>query len=134
MAGSDGEVKSLKLPWQLAHSPWGWLASATKKVPDVVCGRVWKPLNGALVVIGYLAMPIHTKLLSWQLEQLPVTPAWICAAVGTGFKKPLPGGRLGATPAISPDGVLPAWQLSQVVEVGRCELLPGAVLGGITTI
>ena len=29
-AGREGEVKSLKLPWQLEHSPWGCVASATK--------------------------------------------------------------------------------------------------------
>ena len=86
------------------------------------------------MVIGYLDTLIHTMLLSWQAAQLPLTPAWICAAVGAGFRKPLPGALALATPAIKPDGVLPAWQLSQVVEVGRCELLPGELLGGITTI
>jgi hypothetical protein len=55
-------------------------------------------------------------------------------AVGAGFKKPLPGAVCVATPGISPDGVVPAWQLSQVVEVGKCEPLPGALLGGMTTI
>ena len=29
-------------------------------------------------------------------------------------------------------GVLPAWQFSQVLEVGRCEVAPTGELGGIT--
>ena len=54
-------MKSLKLPWQFEQSPVkGCLASATKKVPEVDCGLVWKPLNGAAVVIGYWFMLIHT--------------------------------------------------------------------------
>ena len=61
LAGFDGAVKSLKLAWQFEQSPVvGCLLSATKKVPDVACGRVWKPLNGAVVVIGYWPMLIHT--------------------------------------------------------------------------
>jgi hypothetical protein len=53
-AGVALAVKSFKLEWQLEHSPvLGCEASATWKVPAVACGRVWKPLNGALVVIGY---------------------------------------------------------------------------------
>jgi hypothetical protein len=55
-------------------------------------------------------------------------------AVGAGNLKPLPGTLLLATPAIRPDGVLLAWQLSQVVEVGRCELLAGKLVDGMTTI
>ena len=85
------------------------------------------------MVIGYWSTPIHTRLLSWQLLQLPVTPAWIMAAVGAGSLKPVPGALRVATPGTRAEGVLPAWQLSQVVEVGRCELAPGVVLGGITT-
>lgn len=61
LAGLDGAVKSLKLAWQFEQSPVsGCLASATKKVPEVACGLVWKPLNGAAVVIGYWFMLIHT--------------------------------------------------------------------------
>ena len=61
LAGFDGAVKSLKLAWQFEQSPVaGCLASATKKVPATVCGLVWKPLNGAAVVIGYWPMLIHT--------------------------------------------------------------------------
>ena len=54
LAGLEGAVKSLKLAWQFEQSPVaGCLASATKKVPATVCGRVWKPLKGAAVVMGY---------------------------------------------------------------------------------
>ena len=67
IVGGTGLVK-------VEHSPFGWEASATKKVPLLVCGRVWKPVNGALVVIGYLPIPIHTKLVSWQDAQLLLTP------------------------------------------------------------
>lgn len=84
MAGTEGPLKLLKLLWQLEHSPGGWLASATKKVPALAWGRVWNPVYGALVVMGYLDMPTHTKLVSWQLAQLPLTPVWIIEAVGTG--------------------------------------------------
>ena len=46
-------VKSLVV-WQSEHSPpLGCDASTTLKPVAVACGRVWKPLNGALVVIGY---------------------------------------------------------------------------------
>ena len=91
-------------------------------------------MKGAARVMGYLSTPIHTILVSWQLLQLPFTPAWIMAAVGAGFMKPLPGAVLLATAGIKPLGVLPAWQLSQVVEVGRCALLLAKLLGGMTTI
>ena len=61
LAGLEGEVKSLKLAWQFEQSPVvGCLLSATKKVPAVACGRVWKPLNGAAVLMGYWPMLIHT--------------------------------------------------------------------------
>ena len=61
LAGLDGAVKSLKLAWQFEQSPVvGCLLSATKKLPDVACGRVWKPLKGAAVVIGYCDMLIQT--------------------------------------------------------------------------
>jgi len=33
-------------------------------------------------------------LASWQLEQLPVTPLWICTLVGAGVAKALPGALL----------------------------------------
>ena len=110
------------------------MASATKYVPEKFCGRVWNPLNGVLVVIGYCDIPIHTALVSWQLEQLPVTPAWIIAAVGAGVRKPLPGAVLSATAGTSVLGVEPRWQLSHLVELGTWEPDPGAPSGGITTI
>jgi hypothetical protein len=59
--GMEGAVKSVNPPWQFEHSPVvGCLESATKNCPLTLCGRVWKPLNGALVVIGYCPMLIHT--------------------------------------------------------------------------
>ena len=61
-------------------------------------------------------------------------PAWIIAAVGTGVRKPEPGALLVATPGTSAAGVAPRWQLSHLVEVGRCEPTPLGELGGITTI
>jgi hypothetical protein len=39
--------------------------------------------------------------------------------VGVGVKKPLPGVDRVDTPGTKAAGVLPRWQLSQVVEVGR---------------
>ena len=86
------------------------------------------------MVIGYWPMLIHTALVSWQLEQLPVTPLWIIAAVGAGLRKALPGALLVATPDTNALGVLPRWQLSHLVELGRCEPAPLAPRGGMTTI
>jgi hypothetical protein len=78
-------------------------------------------------------MLIHSILVSWQLEQLPVMPLWIMVLVGAGNMKPLPGAARVATPATSPLGVLPKWQLSQVVPDAMCEPTPGVAEGGITT-
>jgi hypothetical protein len=65
LAGMPLALKSMKLPWQLEQSPVvECLLSATKNWPAVVCGRVWKPLNGAVFVIGYCDMLIHTALVS----------------------------------------------------------------------
>jgi len=86
------------------------------------------------VVIGYWPMLIHTALVSWQLEQLPVTPLWIIAAVGAGLRKALPGALLVATAGTNALGVLPRWQFSHLVELGRCEPAPLAPRGGMTTI
>ena len=36
-------------------------------------------------------MPIQTKPVSWQPEQPPLTPAWICKLLGEGVPKPVPG-------------------------------------------
>ena len=48
--------------------------------------------------------------------------------------KPVPGpAALAALPGTNPVGALAWWQLSQLVEVGRCELDPGPLVEGITT-
>jgi hypothetical protein len=61
LAGIEGAVKSVNPPWQLEHSPVvGCSVSFTKNCPATLCGLVWKPLKGALVVIGYWPMLIHT--------------------------------------------------------------------------
>ena len=78
-------------------------------------------------------MPIQTKLLSWQLEQLPVMPVWICAVVGAGVAKAVPGAFLVAAAAIRPGGTVARWQVAQVVLDGMCELAPTGVVGGIAT-
>ena len=77
-------------------------------------------------------MPIHTELASWQPEQLLVTPAWICAVVGAGVAKAVPGAVLVALAAISPLTLasVPAWQLSHVVLDGMCEFAPIGMVGG----
>jgi hypothetical protein len=60
-------------------------------------------------------------------------PVWICPVVGTGVAKSVPGAVLVALAAIEPPGVLPRWQVSQVVDDGMCELVPAGEVGGITT-
>ena len=71
--------------WHSEQSPAdGWLASATLNVLAAARGREWKPVYCALLFLivgamGYTLMPIHTLLVSWQLEQPLVTPLWICA-------------------------------------------------------
>ena len=77
-------------------------------------------------------MLIQTMLVSWQDAQAPVTPAWIMDAVGAGVMNPLPGVERVATAGTKAAGVLPKWQFSHVVEVGRCEPVPDAANGGIT--
>jgi hypothetical protein len=52
-------------------------------------------------------MPIHTELDSWQPEHPLVMPAWICAVVGAGVAKAVPGAALVALAAICPTGRLP---------------------------
>ena len=57
---------------------------------------------------------------SWQLLQAPVAPAWIMAAVGGAFlKRVLPAAVVPALAAMTVLGVLPRWQLSQRLVVGR---------------
>src|ERR1700676_4570118 len=79
-------------------------------------------------------MLIHTSLLSWQFEQPLVTPAWICAVVGTGIAHLLPGALAAAFAAMDPAGIEPMWQVSQVVTDGMCEPAPAGEVGGITMI
>jgi hypothetical protein len=50
-------------------------------------------------------MLIHTWPLSWQLEQPPVMPAWICAVVGTGVANLVPGAVTVAFAGTSPAGI-----------------------------
>ena len=76
-------------------------------------------------------MPSQTLPASWQVEHPLVMPAWIIAAVGGGVMKPLPGTLL--APRINVVGRLPRWQLSHLVELGMCEVAPGALDDGMTT-
>ena len=59
---------------------------------------------------------------------------WICAFVGAGVAKELPGTPFVADAGISPAGVVPRWQVSQVVDDGMCELAPTGDVGGMTMI
>ena len=79
-------------------------------------------------------MPIHTKFESWQLEQPLVTPVWICAVVGMGVANRLPGVERVVVAATLPDGTVPRWQVSQVVDDGMCEVAPTGDVAGITMI
>src|ERR1700674_5494019 len=79
-------------------------------------------------------MLIHTSALSWQLEQPLVTPAWICAVVGTGVANFDPGAVMVAFAGTNPAGIEPTWQLSHAVADGMCELAPTGEVGGITMI
>ena len=78
-------------------------------------------------------MPIHTALVSWQALQPEVMPEWICTPVGAGFWNSVPGAVLVADAAIRPDGVVPRWQVSQVVDEGMCELAPTGEVAGMPT-
>ena len=73
-------------------------------------------------------------MLSWQFEQPLVIPVWIMDAVGAGLRKALPGALLVATPGTRVVGVVPRWQDSHLVELGRCELAPAGEVGGMTMI
>ena len=79
-------------------------------------------------------MPIHTKLESWQFEHPLVMPVWICAVVGAGVAKRVPGADFVATAATVPAGTVPRWQVSQVDDDGMCEVAPTGDVAGITTI
>ena len=61
-------------------------------------------------------------------------PVWICAVVGAGLWKPLPGVVAVALAGISPAGVEPRWHVSHVVDDGMCEPAPTGEVGGITMI
>lgn len=79
-------------------------------------------------------MPIQTAPVSWQDEQPPVTPLWICAPVGAGVAKPVPGGAFVAEAGSTPAGTLARWQLSQEVPLGMCDPGPDGDVGGMPTI
>ena len=78
-------------------------------------------------------MPIQTELVSWQAEQPELTPLWICALVGAGLAKAVPGAVRVADAAISPPGTLARWQVSHVVDDGMCEPAPIGLVGGMPT-
>ena len=61
-------------------------------------------------------------------------PVWICAVVGAGVAKAVPGAVLIAPAGIIPPGVEARWQLSQVVDDGMCELTPTGAVAGMTMI
>ena len=81
-------------------------------------------------------MPIHTEFASWQPAQPLETPLWICAVVGAGVAKRLPGTLLVAEAGTRPGTLasVPRWQLSHVVEEGMCELEPIGLVAGMTMI
>jgi hypothetical protein len=72
---------------------------------------------------------------SWQLVQLLVFElAWILADSGGLVRKPVvPMAGVLALNGIRPAGMLPRWQLSQVVEDGMWAEAPKALLCGMTT-
>jgi hypothetical protein len=72
-------------------------------------------------------------LVSWQLEQPPVTPEWVWVVLGGELRKPLLGAACGALPGTKDDGMAPLWQFSQVVELGMWLLLLAVAVGGMTT-
>src|SRR5258706_5224027 len=78
-------------------------------------------------------MPIHTKFVSWQPEHPPVTPEWICAVVGIGVANAVPGAVLVDEAGTMAPGVVPRWQVSQVVDDGMCDVTPTGVVCGMTT-
>jgi hypothetical protein len=61
-------------------------------------------------------------------------PLWIMAVVGIGVAKALPGAVLVAFAGTRPDGIEPAWQVSQAVVDGTCDVRPTGEVGGMTTI
>ena len=61
-------------------------------------------------------------------------PVWICVVVGAGVANSVPGAVLVADAGTMPAGVVPRWQVSQVVLDGMCEFTPTGEVGGMTTI
>jgi hypothetical protein len=59
---------------------------------------------------------------------------WIIAVVGIGVAKAVPGAVLVAFAGTRPAGMEPAWQASQAVAEGMCEVRPTGEVGGMTTI
>jgi hypothetical protein len=78
-------------------------------------------------------MPIQTMLLSWQLEQPAVMPEWICAPLGAGEAKAVPGAVRVALAGMRPLGVLARWQDSQLVPLGMWLEAPAGLVGGMPT-
>ena len=79
-------------------------------------------------------MPSQPTEKSWQVEQPPVIPVWIMLAEGAGRRNPeLPTTRVELAGTVA-EGTLPAWHVSQVVPVGKCEEEPAGEVGGITII
>ena len=111
-----------------------------RKVSPPLAGRTLKPRYCALAplpvtVSGYWPMPIQAapEAISWQLLQPLLVPPWIMEDVGAGSLKPLLGTLRGVLTDTGLEGMLPAWQFSQVVLVGRCDVGAAGLLGGITT-
>jgi hypothetical protein len=140
LAGLSCAVKKFVPLWHCEQSPLlGWALSATLKVPAAARGLVWKPVYCAPFVstagaIGYALIPIHTKLESWQLEQLPVMPVGICAVVGAGVANAVPGAVFVAAAATGTAGIDARWQVSQAVPDGMCDVAPTGAVGGMATI
>jgi hypothetical protein len=79
-------------------------------------------------------MSIHTWPVSWQLLQPDAMLPWIMAVVGTGVANFVPGAVAVAFAGTRLDGIEPAWQASQAVADGMCDVAPAGEVGGITTI
>jgi hypothetical protein len=73
-------------------------------------------------------------LASWQAAQPEVTPVWICTPVGAGVAKAEPGTLAVAEAATRPVGVLPMWQVSQLVPEGMCAAAPAGLVAGMPMI
>ena len=82
-------------------------------------------------------MPSQLYGASWHELQLPLTPVWIIPAVGVGLRNPVVPSAAGL-PSVtvdSEDGLLDKWHDSQVVDVGRWDVVaPAGLVAGIATI